>query len=672
MKAVALGRGVLLGGCLGVFGLVGLTGCGVATSDMAAPGRVAGAAIKGNVHGGQQPVTGAQVYLLAASTDGYTQPSSNLLITPEPTSGLNDYPYVTTDGAGNFSITGDYGCAPGQPVYLLVLYGNPGIPGVTNNPALALMAALGPCPAGGTFPSSSFVEVNEVTTVAAVYALSGFLFGPVNLAIPNENLAATGIMNAVNNAGQLVDLTTGTALTTTPNGAGAVPTATINTLANIIASCVNSDGSLTQTVDSVTSNTACGNLFEYTKVGSEGPTETVTALLNIAHNPAANVAGLFGLASKTSPFLGLTTQPNDFTLSIGYSTSYLTNNEAGTTATAGVPAVDASGNVWFPVTALVPASTYVATLQGLSPLGAQIGGEYIGFSEGGLSFLPEPMQAAVDPSGNVWTAVNNSGSVYEYFPSLDTVTAYNYNSGTNDDGHEFAFDASGNLYVSDYTNGKIYKLDGSGTAQSFTEPPSGVTYAGLGFTDLGFIATGLNTGSGTTAVHEVKNDGSEPNLLTYPEATSNVSVAGGVNSFAADSNFNVWITSPGNTLSSYYEKDSHMGQANSYDGGGLQANTAAWPIIWAATDGGGNVWVSNYGTSTIAGNISEFDNNGNAISPATGFLAQTACPAQGLAIDGSGDVWVGCANPTTPVLEYIGAAVPVYTPLTPGSMGIMP
>jgi hypothetical protein len=145
-----------------------------------------------------------------------------------------------------------------------------------------------------------------------------------------------------------------------------------------------------------------------------------------------------------------------------------------------------------------------------------------------------------------------------------------------------------------------------------------------------------------------------------------------VNSYAADSTDNVWITSPGNTLSSYYEKGSDPGPANSYDGGGLEANTSAWPIIWAATDGAGNVWVANYGNGPVAGNISEFDNSGTPLSPPTGYLAQTDCPAQGLAIDGSGNVWVGCADPTTPVLEYIGAAVPVYTPLTPGSMGVRP
>ena len=46
-----------------------LTGC--ALQQTAAPNPESGIKLKGNVHGGQQPIAGAHVYLLAANTTGY-------------------------------------------------------------------------------------------------------------------------------------------------------------------------------------------------------------------------------------------------------------------------------------------------------------------------------------------------------------------------------------------------------------------------------------------------------------------------------------------------------------------------------------------------------------------------------------------------------------------------
>jgi hypothetical protein len=59
--------------------------------------------VKGLVHGGQQPVTGAQVYLYATGITGYGAASSSLLTTPGG--------YVTNDANGDFDITNDYICS---------------------------------------------------------------------------------------------------------------------------------------------------------------------------------------------------------------------------------------------------------------------------------------------------------------------------------------------------------------------------------------------------------------------------------------------------------------------------------------------------------------------------------------------------------------------------------
>ena len=68
--------------------------------------------------------------------------------------------------------------------------------------------------------------------------------------------------------------------------------------------------------------------------------DTATAALNIAHNPGANVATLFGLQTADSPFqppLPTTPLPNDFTIAVSYS---------GAGMNSPVPiAIDAAGNV---------------------------------------------------------------------------------------------------------------------------------------------------------------------------------------------------------------------------------------------------------------------------------------------------------------------------------------
>jgi ligand-binding sensor domain-containing protein len=81
-----------------------------------------------------------------------------------------------------------------------------------------------------------------------------------------------------------------------------------------------------------------------------------------------------------------------------------------------------------------------------------------------------------------------------------------------------------------------------------------------------------------------------------------------------------------------------------------------------AFDGAGNVWV----TSTT-GRLGEFNSTGS-ISGSSGFSDGYTSAYVGLAIDGSGNVWVvrpgGIGGTTTGSLtEYVGAAVPVVTPI---------
>src|ERR1019366_8272488 len=128
-------------------------------------------------------------------------------------------------------------------------------------------------PAAGNFAAATpFVAVNEVSTVAAAYAMAGFATDATHVGSSGTTLAQTGIANAFANAGNLETLGTGMALATTPAGNGTVPQAAINTLGNILAACVNSTGT----------GAACTTLFANAESGGTTgtmATDTATAAI---------------------------------------------------------------------------------------------------------------------------------------------------------------------------------------------------------------------------------------------------------------------------------------------------------------------------------------------------------------------------------------------------------
>lgn len=134
--------------------ILSFIGCSMGSVSSTVPTSTAGTALAGGVHGGQQPVSGAKVYLYAVSNFANAGSATPLLNAPG---------YVLTDAGGNFNITGDYTCPAGTSVYLLALGGNPGLAANTSNPRLALAAGLGAC---STLTPTSFYAVNEATTVA--------------------------------------------------------------------------------------------------------------------------------------------------------------------------------------------------------------------------------------------------------------------------------------------------------------------------------------------------------------------------------------------------------------------------------------------------------------------------------------------------------------------------
>ena len=254
---------------------------------------------QGLVNGGQsRAVAGAKVYVLQANTTGYGKPSISLLTfrTGNPADSIGYY--VLTGEYGGFSIAGDYTCTAGHQVYLYVLGGDSG--GNGPNSAIGLIAALGACPESGNFTAAApFVFVNEVTTVAAAYAMVGSASDPTHVSSSETPEASTGVAKAA----LLANVATGFAN-------NKVPQAKIHTFANILASCINSG-----TPTSGSCNTLFTNARSYGATGII-PGDTAAAAMNIARNPHTNVSALYALQSNLSPpFLpALKSAPPDFAL----------------------------------------------------------------------------------------------------------------------------------------------------------------------------------------------------------------------------------------------------------------------------------------------------------------------------------------------------------------------
>ncbi len=249
----------------------------------------------GTVFGGTIPVTGATIQLYAVGTTADGAAATPLL-----------NPAVTSDSSGSFTMQGSEACPLASSlVYLVATGGNPGLASGTNNKALAMMAAIGPC--SSLTPSSSFV-INELTTVAAMAALEPYFTSPTAIGASPANAAA--LTSAFTLAAAFANPATGTTPGASVPAGDTVPVEQINTLADILATCIDTTGG------AAGDSSPCGDLLTLaTPSGATAPTNTLTALLNIAKNPTLNVAALFHLASDSGPFQPIPAQaPLDWTV----------------------------------------------------------------------------------------------------------------------------------------------------------------------------------------------------------------------------------------------------------------------------------------------------------------------------------------------------------------------
>jgi len=613
--------------------------------------------LHGFVYGGQQPVSGATITLLRINTDG----------TPA-TSILNNGATVTTGSDGTFSLTGKYSttsCSATSQVYIVSTGGNPGDGGA--NSALALMAALGSCTA---LPSISNIAINEVSTVAAVYALQQFIgvsegtAGAEDIAVNSTSglsaQSTTGMINAFATVPNLVSLSTGVANTTVGNAT--MEAAKLNTIANIISSCVNTSGP---------TSTGCQSLFAaVTPSGSIYPGDTIQAALYIAQNPTNNVSTIFGLQPPTPPFpTDLSSAPFDWSLAITYSSTVL--------ASPNLIASDAGGNMW-----VTNANSGNQSLTKIVP-----GGSMSSYLSGGSAF-DGPQADVIDTNGNVWITAHSSNSttgnrLVKFNTTSNTSTSYSLSSFGACDPYNAAIDGNNDIFFAcnNLSTPSLYEMPASSPG----------SYVSIGPLNSATETYGMAIDSDTN-VWAANSQGND-SMTEFTGATTgtasavnNFSLGSAAYAVAIDSNNNAWagnsdylelyaINSKTSSNPSYTTSD--------YTGSGL---TSAGAV---AVDGSGSIWVSNRNTNQIAGvnylTLSEFSSSGSPIGTSSttvqpGGLSNaiivnntnvTDAVPRGLAIDPSGNVWIAgcntsgsCSNGANSfVMEFVGVATPPVLPL---------
>jgi hypothetical protein len=609
---------------LSVVMVAGIAGCGMSTTTPTDPITMT---MNGKVHGGQQGVVGAQVQLYAAGSGGNGSMATTLLT-----------PAVVSVADGAFSITGDYLCPSSTAqVYIVATGGNPGL-GEGDNPALAMVAALGNC---GDLSSTQYITINEVTTAAAAWALAPFVHSYDSIGASGTN--ATGLENAFLNANLIVNTTAGTTATLPSNLK--TEAGKIDALADAIASCINSDG-----------GSACTPLFNAaTPSGGSPPRNTFDAAINIVKNPGNNVAGVFAAIGPQPPFpTTLTQAPNDWTLSLTVTGGGISDPTA--------LGVDAEGNVWV--------ADFGGLLSAYSPQGTPLSAT--GYGAGVLS---EDYGLAIDLSGDVWVSVeeqpsrgSTKGSIVRLLgaSSGGTMGATTvFANSAIDYPFGLAADSNGNILVADNAGSSV----GDGVA---VVNPSGPTYTAFsGNHEIDGASAVASDGSGGIWVAN-----GPPYSATHIDSSGNVLAAadccGVTDGLALDSGGNVW-------LSAFFQSD----EDGTTETGSIAELAPDGTVSLQYLTGGGvfnpsdvvadaaqTVWVANYGSpvgqakqsfSELAGSTSFTP--GAALSPSTGFgLDADLAEPFALAVDASGNLWItNSAN--NDLVMFFGMATPTKTPM---------
>jgi hypothetical protein len=655
-------------------------------------------------------ISGATVELIAAGTTGYSS---------TPTVAATYPVAATTDSSGNFTLYYNCATAPQDQMYLLATGGSA-------NTNVKLMSALGSsCTTTGGVTTAALpasVTVNEATTIASAYALSAFAKidsnGGIDIGAPTtgslcnapawqssgkETCNYNGLRNSFKVANNLVDITTGQTRSHTPDyptdlagdsnilNNSNVPQARINALADMLATCVESDGS------------GCGSgLFSAAKpTGGTEPKDTLQAALNIAQNPGNNVSTLLGLVSSmsTPPYsitssdpgstplaLSGTDAPTDLTLALTFtgaglgispnvSAKYVLKNgnkltDMGPTIDKSM-AVDSEGNIWviaYAEQGFNSGSAYTVNhplLAGFNNLGAPLttatslstatppvatyGGVAINTNAGYADAI------AIDPAETLWITDHRG------YLSPFTFDGSNVTAGTAFlNGYELpalAIDGDGHLWATHGATMYEYKNDGTPILQNVSGQDT--SYPSTSYSSLYYMTFDSNGELWASDSNNYNYVGSG-DVFEINASTGTIAW----DAFPSLSGYNQHVTLVADGAGHVYGCGESSGTqldvystAGSLVGAPITINTGRGCGDQLVLDGQGHIFAVNNDPFFAVQGIDEFTTGGVLISPtATGYTGTSkvepptlqidgdtylaAVTGISAAIDGSGNLWV--------------------------------
>ncbi len=480
---------------------------------------------------------------------------------------------------------------------------------------------------GNILPS---ITINELTTVSAAYSMAQFFNGGQIFGKELGLKIASGMNdNLVSPVGGNLS----TVILSSPNADQTNTKRSLNNLANLIAPCVRNVAN------------ACSTLFGLTTIDTVAPTNTLDALLNIAHNPTNNLGTIYtqsGLPSIYTPLL--TSQPDAWTLAVKFNNSGNLNYLIGGVAKT---VFDKNGYAWITnnvVQGTPDSSNWIIVLKpngqpadgaNNTPTSPIFGGGLLGNAFG----------ITIDSKGSIWTGnfgwgtcptclpPGGEGSVTQLSSTgipisgpLGYVNSLYRAQGT-------VVDKNDNIWMASYGNDRVVVyLNGDPSSAVFYQEP-----VDSGPFDIAIAQDGsawvTNTKSGI--INKYKLNANNTGLIKQPLEIQ-LDADSRPKAVSLDSEGNAWVAATGGVLGLYsaVHKITPQGTLTSYtDGrGGI---SGPWGIT---VDGDDNIWVANFeaerdvmpvkfSVSKLCGIKNKCPSGlqtGDAISPPTGYTLPSA------------------------------------------------
>ena len=434
---------------------------------------------------------------------------------------------------------------------------------------------------GSNLPS--FCTINELTTVGAVYCFNQFIQNdrisgrPLGLRIGagmDENL-----VSAISGASSQVILNP-------PNADQTNSLRSTRALANLLADAIQKNDTST--------------LFDLATVNGSAPTDTVSAMVNIARNPAHNVNALYLQSQKTVAYApGLESAPDAWTLCVKVND---TGDDSRLFAGPANTVFDDNGYAWITnnfvqgtpnsgdfAVVLKPNGQPADGLNG-TPRSPLVGGGIIG---GGYGL-------DIDTRGHVWLSNYGWGQVKQTAGGTTEIAPPGtFLSPATPGGHAAGTlfvqgvksDAANNIWMSSYGTDTVVVFPGGDSTRpvTFKLPdrsfPFDVRIASDGTAWVS--CSGGFQSEGFPALVHLRLNGSTLEQLRYVS----LPIGSALKGVAIDPLDNVWLAAQGGNK--IYSFNSNGDQLDTFQGrGGLDS---PWGVC---LDGNGNLWAADFGPLT--------------------------------------------------------------------------